>query len=76
MIVELPKVGEIWVNTRRGIRYHIVSLPLWADAPNEVDLEFWVVYLNLDTKQAYTRSLASFLGINREGAPRFVKEKK
>lgn len=65
--------GQVWLNTRRGFKYLILGFPKWSDSPDEKNLETFVHLINVQTGVEYVRSIESFFGTNREGAPRFLK---
>lgn len=72
-----PQVCEIWRNNRNSFHYIITSLPLrytdnYANGSDFEEAETNVVIRNLSSGISYVRSLHSFLGINRDGNPRFT----
>lgn len=71
--MRVPAIGSLWLNNKRGFTYEVERLFKASDFEDEEgNLELWVVLVNIETGEAYGRSLTSFWGRNSNGDPRFA----
>lgn len=70
---DIPPIGSIWFNNRRGKNYAVAGLVAHCEDDGAEDWE--VLYRSYDMPAGHyrRRSLESWYGNNRDGDPRFVR---